>query len=85
MDIPWNAVGHAAVGGIIGASNAIALADSGNAQVVMYCHIISIVVAQLGASLGVWQVSQSMGVRRELKLLRGGGGSPPPAPEAKAA
>lgn len=85
MTLNWNAIGHAAVGAIIGGANAIALADSGNPNVVLYCHIISIVVAQLGASLGVWQVAQSMGVRRELTLLKGGGGGSPPPGMAKAA
>ena len=70
MNINWNAAGHAAVGAIIGGANAVALADSGNPNVVMYCHIISIVVAQLGASLGVWQVSQSVGFRSGLAQLR---------------
>jgi hypothetical protein len=83
MELNWNAIGHAAVGAIIGGAQAIALADSANAQVVLYCHIISIIVAQLGSSLGVWQVSQSLGVRSQLKLLQGGMKMTPP--EAKAA
>jgi hypothetical protein len=63
MQISWQLIGHAAVGIIIAGTQAVALADP-NAQVVTYCHVIALMAAQIGMSLGVWQVSQNLSVKR---------------------
>jgi hypothetical protein len=66
MQVSWTTIGHVVVGTVISAAQAIAMADADDAKVVMYCHVVAIVVAQLGANLGVWQVSQVLASRREL-------------------
>jgi hypothetical protein len=89
MAVNWNVVGHVIVGTVITASQAIALADP-NPQVVSVCHIVALVAAQIGSSLGVWQVSSSMNMKKALLAANCNNcGKPafqppePPAPEPK--
>lgn len=63
MNVNWQYVAHTAVGTIITACQAIALADP-DPKVVSYCHIITLVAIQLGISFGVWQASQLMGAKK---------------------
>jgi hypothetical protein len=63
MTINWPTVGHATVGIIIAVAQAVAMADP-TPQVVNICHVVAIVAAQVGASLGVWTVSQFVAAKR---------------------
>lgn len=89
MAVNWQVVGHATVGITIGVSQAVAMAFPTNAEVVAGCHIAALLAAQIGASLGVWTVSQAMGMKRTMALTPCGncGKLPetaPPAPEKEA-
>ncbi len=64
MNINWQYAGHTAVGVVITACQAIALADP-DPKIVSYCHIITLVAIQLGISFGVWQAGQLMGAKRD--------------------
>ena len=70
MTINWNYVGHAIVGTVVTACQAVALADPGSSTVQMACKVISIVAVNLGVTFGVWQTTQLMGARRSLLALQ---------------
>ncbi len=64
MNINWQVVGHTTVGIIIAGSQAVAMAYSANTEVVSICHTVALLAAQIGASLGVWTVSQAVSTKR---------------------
>lgn len=65
-NLNWQTIAHAFVGMIIAGSQATAMGFSQNANLVIICHIIAIVVAQAGVSLGVWTVSVNVATKRAL-------------------
>jgi hypothetical protein len=65
MNVNWQFIGHAIVGTVVTTCQAIALVDQ-EATVQSVCKVITLVVINLGVSLGVWQVSQVAAARREL-------------------
>jgi len=64
--INWQTVGHVTVGILIATSQAVALAFPTNAQAVAICHVVALVAAQVGVSLGVWTVSAGVAAKRAL-------------------
>lgn len=65
-NINWQTVGHMIVGVLIAGSQAVALAFPADTQLVAICHVIAIVAAQVGVSLGVWTVSASVSAKKTL-------------------
>ena len=65
-NINWQTVGHVIVGILIAGSQAVALAFPADTQVVAICHVIAIVAAQVGVSLGVWTVSATTATKKAL-------------------
>jgi hypothetical protein len=63
MTINWQAVGHAAVGILLTASQAVAMVYPQDANA---CHVLALAVTQLGVYLGVWQIQQVASMRKRL-------------------
>ncbi len=84
-NVNWQVVGHAVVGIIIATAQVIAMSYSSNAEIVNICHIVAVVAAQIGASLGVWTVSQSVAAKRMAAMTpcANCGKSPEPPPADK--
>lgn len=64
--INWQTIAHAVVGMLIAGSQATAMGFATNVNLVTICHIVAIVVAQAGVSLGVWTVTSSVATKRAL-------------------
>jgi hypothetical protein len=65
-NINWSTVGHVSVGILIAGSQAVALAFPQDVQLVAICHVIALIAAQVGVSLGVWTVSASVALKKQM-------------------
>lgn len=66
--INWQYVAHIAVGTIITACQSIAMVDTAP-NVVNWCHVVSLVTINLGISLGVWQATAVVQMRRDMAMM----------------